>query len=956
MKKHIVYVAGALSVAAFHAFGGAVTSLWGERFEHRGDGVWQVSTNVTQTTGIRIESTHAELLSGRAVGVRRLAVDVDPDGVMTTNVVIRRSDGVLEDEYVICPTHPMIHRVRQGGLVLCEEEGESGVQYSYDAVGRIGLVENYRTSNLDHMWTKECRRYTRAGDLCAVERVLDDAGRCFITTYCYDVWGNKVSASNSVGNVECAKYDPFGHILEISGSVTPAQFEYDSQGRLVAMRTTRDGLAWDETRWIYDAKTGKCLSKVFADGSRILMQYTSDGLLARVEQPDGSWRAYDYDGFHHLSRTRYSSNETPCFSRENDPLGHIRRVRGSNGYSASLDYGSNGVLVAETTLWGCTNTVERSRDRYGRVNGVIHSRNGEHMSRLHYGYSDDGYIDRISITNAFGNALALSYLTFAGRVMSMTRRSGTDMVTEEYQRDLYRPELVVGMIGSFNHSVAFCVTNEYDVAGRALKAGEWLYSYDTRNQLVAATMNGISCAYGYDCAGNITRMSIGDRDKSFGYNALNQLVSITDTNGMIVCRYDAAGNLLSDGQCRFDWDGENRLVCVRPEAPLENSLSIENEYDYKGRRIRKVVRKYANGVWLVECVSEMTYDGSNIIHERRSDASGRVEDVEFFWGASVADLRMACGGAGSLIAVSVNGEYFVPRYDNNMNIVAFFTTSGIPAVSRVFSPTGMLLEETGVMAGRIPLGFGTKYYDYESGIVYYENRCYAPRYGRWLSRDKAEEAGGRNLYCFVANRFGSCSDTTGMFSWSTIVIALIEGAGLVLDRTPVSNFMDDTVIDSYGGPEGFMNATESELLSRGGSLPRDMFAKARARNSKAVKPGATGLEGSLHSQLRSQILGSAIYRQKKDFIIRRLGEGTLHKGFVNIDFQDAGEDALGYAIGGAQLHYDYDKSSCSVKFTLEDTYDFTNKGHMWGRLEQKGFLVTYPVNVDIEAVKKVKAK
>jgi len=66
--------------------------------------------------------------------------------------------------------------------------------------------------------------------------------------------------------------------------------------------------------------------------------------------------------------------------------------------------------------------------------------------------------------------------------------------------------------------------------------------------------------------------------------------------------------------------------------------------------------------------------------------------------------------------------------------------------------------------------------------------------------------------------------------------------------------------------------------------------------------------------------------------------------------------SLGYAIGGAQLHYDYDRSTCSVKFTLKDTYDFTNKGHMWGRLEQKGFLVTYPVNVDIETVKNVRAK
>lgn len=125
-----------------------------------------------------------------------------------------------------------------------------------------------------------------------------------------------------------------------------------------------------------------------------------------------------------------------------------------------------------------------------------------------------------------------------------------------------------------------------------------------------------------------------------------------------------------------------------------------------------------------------------------------------------------------------------------------------------------------------------------------------------------------------------------------------------------------------------------------------MWDKARALNSNPVNKGS---EVDLHDRLKDAMGSSPIYTTKRDFIIRRLKEGTDHVGFINIDWQDAGEDDLGHALGGAQLHYKYDKGPpCTVAFTVKDTYDFSKKGHMWDHLQDKGRLVTYDVEVEVE--------
>ncbi len=58
-------------------------------------------------------------------------------------------------------------------------------------------------------------------------------------------------------------------------------------------------------------------------------------------------------------------------------------------------------------------------------------------------------------------------------------------------------------------------------------------------------------------------------------------------------------------------------------------------------------------------------------------------------------------------------------------------------------PFGDTLRSTGPRASANPWRFSTKYTDQESGWLYYGYRYYAPKLGRWVSRDPLGERGSR---------------------------------------------------------------------------------------------------------------------------------------------------------------------------------------------------------------------
>ncbi len=102
-------------------------------------------------------------------------------------------------------------------------------------------------------------------------------------------------------------------------------------------------------------------------------------------------------------------------------------------------------------------------------------------------------------------------------------------------------------------------------------------------------------------------------------------------------------------------------------------------------------------------------------------------------------------GVGGLVAVSVDGDYYFPGYDNNGNVIGYWNEDGEIVAEYAYDAFGNTISATGSMADVFPHRFSTKYYDAETDLYYYGYRYYSPSLGRWISRDPIGEEGGLNL-------------------------------------------------------------------------------------------------------------------------------------------------------------------------------------------------------------------
>ena len=110
--------------------------------------------------------------------------------------------------------------------------------------------------------------------------------------YAYDHEGRVTAVTNALGNVTTTDYDARGNAVAVDGAAYPTRRSYDSENRLVSLRTTRDGGAnWDETTWTYDDLTGLLLTKTYADGSQMTYTY-HDANAKRI------WKFNEMDADH----------------------------------------------------------------------------------------------------------------------------------------------------------------------------------------------------------------------------------------------------------------------------------------------------------------------------------------------------------------------------------------------------------------------------------------------------------------------------------------------------------------------------------------------------------------------------------------------------------------------------------------------------------------------------------
>ncbi|MCP4110882.1 MAG: hypothetical protein GY749_36070 [Desulfobacteraceae bacterium] len=276
-------------------------------------------------------------------------------------------------------------------------------------------------------------------------------------------------------------------------------------------------------------------------------------------------------------------------------------------------------------------------------------------------------------------------------------------------------------------------------------------------------------------------------------NSLNQYTDITTTvnSDQQVTdspKYDDDGNLteVSDypGSLKYSYNAENRLVSAAPELPMQGDIKVEFVYDYMGRRVKKTVSVW-NGSWVQETEKLFVYDGWNMICEITVPADGFATEKYYVWGLDLSQSLQGAGGIGGLIATLDNSASVVYYYfyDANGNVGQLANAAdGSIAAHYEYDPFGNIIKAEGEYRDSNPYHFSTKYFDTETGFLYYGFRHYSSELGRWLNRDPIGEDGFRavrskikdvhrirdtqplRLYVFVENNPLSNVDSHGLES------------------------------------------------------------------------------------------------------------------------------------------------------------------------------------------------
>ncbi len=198
--------------------------------------------------------------------------------------------------------------------------------------------------------------------------------------------------------------------------------------------------------------------------------------------------------------------------------------------------------------------------------------------------------------------------------------------------------------------------------------------------------------------------------------------------------YDWDGNLKSDGRWNYYWDAEDRLITMTNNSSTAPALSLTFVYDYKGRRVEKLVYHATAGL----STNLFVNDGGNLAVELNAAQTAIIRS--YCWGTDLSGSMQGAGGVGGLLNLSCPSSAQFVAYDGNGNVNALIdVTNATISAQYEYGPFGELFRATGSMANANPFRFSTKYQDGESDLNYYGYRYYNASTGRWLSRDPLGE-------------------------------------------------------------------------------------------------------------------------------------------------------------------------------------------------------------------------
>ena len=364
-----------------------------------------------------------------------LSQSADIRGNISTSVTLMDRDARKVTHLSFTPTsvQPSV-QTEVNGLTQASVSSMSITNsYTYDALGRLTSISDGRGNGSTTV-------YTSVGLVAYTEDTANNR-----TSYGYDIFGRRSSVTDALNNTGHFAYDTNDRILATWASSYPVAYEYDSQGRQIAMATTRDEnyrstnlltllpagetlsslilhpSSVDITRWLYDEPTGLLTNKLYAEDNGPSYTYTPYGKLVRRIWARGITTDYTYNNAGALINVDYSDS-TPDVTYSYDRLG--------NQISAISSVSTNTFVYSSSTLeldYEIQNgmKIDRNTDTLGRNTGYSLFNPENPVQEVFYSYNTNGQFSSVfSVSYMVSNNYSYSYLPGSDIVHSMTTESG----------------------------------------------------------------------------------------------------------------------------------------------------------------------------------------------------------------------------------------------------------------------------------------------------------------------------------------------------------------------------------------------------------------------------------------------------------------------------------------------------------------------------------------------------
>lgn len=502
------------------------------------------------------------------------------------------------------------------------------------------------------------------------------------------------------------------------------------------------------TTMVYDANSNMTDLTQDATSGHIGWAYNSINRVSTRTDQLGRVETYTYDNNGNVKtwQNRRSQTQRYCY----DPFNRVN-FTGYDGPDSGASCASSFVSTTGFT-W----------DNGGRLRQVVDSLSGT-ITRAH----DD--LDRLTSETTPQGQVSYTWDNSSRRA-TMTVQGQTQVVYDYFRSDLPK---------SITQGTA--VVN---------------YAYDNANRPDTMTLaNGIVQDYTLDAASGLTKISYdkgatnygainytydgaGRRQGAWGswartglpaattsnatYNVQNQL---TSWNGTAI-GYDLDANMTSNGANTLSWDARGQLSST-------SQGTVGYGYDGLGRRISRT----ASGA-----TAKYLFDGLQMIQEQNGT------------GTVTANTLAGQGIDQPLRRVETAGTTRNYLTDGLGSVIGLADGQSTPTV-----PTSYTYEAYGAQtvtgtAATNPFGFTAREYDSANGLQFNRARSMSPTFGRFISEDPIDIAGGMNLYGYAGNAPSvftdplglepdcvfSLPDAEGCFDWQEIFILAIDLGAFVL--------------------------------------------------------------------------------------------------------------------------------------------------------------------------------